>query len=36
MASMEERMSRLEGGYEHVATKADIADLRTEMARMES
>ena len=37
-----ERVSRLEGGYEHVATKADIADTKTaiaevraEMAQME-
>lgn len=31
MTTMEERLSRLEGGYEHVATKADIADLRAEL-----
>ncbi len=35
-----ERVARLEGGYEHLATKADLADLRTElrveMARMET
>ena len=33
MVSMEEvsdRVSRLEGAYEHLATKADIADLRGE------
>jgi hypothetical protein len=28
---MEERVSYLEGAYEHVATKADIADLRGEL-----
>ena len=37
---MEERLSRLEGAYEHLATKADIADLRTELlveiAKMEA
>ena len=32
MASIEERVSRLEGGYEHLATKADIADVKTEIA----
>ena len=26
-ASVEERLSRLEGGYEHVATKADLFQL---------
>ena len=28
---MEERLSRLEGAYEHLATKADIADLKAEL-----
>ena len=28
--SNEERIARLEGGYEHLATKADIADVRAE------
>ena len=32
MASIEARVSRLEGGYEHLATKADIADVKTEIA----
>ncbi len=32
MASIEERVSRLEGGYEHLATKADISDVKTEIA----
>ena len=27
---------RHEGGYEHLATKADLADLKTEIARVES
>ena len=31
MTTTEERLSRLEGAYEHVATKADIADLRAEL-----
>ena len=26
-----ERVSRLEGGYEHLATKADIADVKSEL-----
>ena len=29
-----ERVSRLEGGYEHVATKADIADTKTAIAEV--
>ncbi len=28
---LRERVSRLEGGYEHVATKADLANLETRM-----
>ena len=31
-SSTEERLSRLEGAYEHLATKADVADLRAELA----
>ena len=31
MATMEERMSRPEGAYEHLATKSDIADMKAEM-----
>ena len=34
MTIMEERLSRLEGAYEHLATKSDLADLRTEMSEM--
>ena len=29
---MEERLSRLEGAYEHLATKADLAELRSDIA----
>ena len=29
MTTLEERVSRLEGGYQHLATKADIAHLAT-------
>lgn len=32
----EERVSRLEGSYEHVATKADIARLEGKMEAMEN
>ncbi len=32
MMAMEERVSRLEGAYEHLATKADIAELKGELA----
>ena len=31
MASIDERVARIEGGYEHLATKADIAELRSEV-----
>ena len=36
MASIEERVSRLEGGYDHLATKADIADVKTEIGKSEA
>ena len=40
MVLLEQRVSRVEGGYEHVATKADLADLKadlkTDTAQMES
>lgn len=29
--SLEDRVSRLEGAYEHLATKADISDLKAEL-----
>ena len=32
MTTIEERVSRLEGAHEHFATKADIADVKTELA----
>ena len=28
MASIDERVSRLEGGFDHLATKADVANLK--------
>ncbi len=31
MTTLEERVSRLEGGYEHLATKADLADLKADL-----
>ncbi len=31
--STEERVSRLEGAYDHLATKADVAELRTEVVK---
>ncbi len=31
-----ERLSRLEGAYEHLATKADIANLETRIANLET
>ena len=33
MASVEERLSRIEGGYEHVATKADLKDLEIRLTQ---
>ena len=33
MATVEERLSRLEGGYEHLATKADLYQLENRMTR---
>ena len=33
MTTPEERLSRLEGGYEHLATKADLQVLETRMAK---
>ena len=32
----DERLARLEAGYEHLATKADLANLRAEMHRINS
>lgn len=31
-----ERMARLEGAYEHLATKADLARIETQMAQLET
>ena len=31
MATIEQRVSHLEGGFEHLATKADVAELRAEL-----
>ena len=33
-SSLEERVSRLEGAYEHLATKADIANVETQIAEL--
>ena len=35
-APLEERVSLLEGGYEHLATKADVAELRGDFHALES
>ncbi len=32
MATAEERLARIEGGYEHMATKADIAATKADIA----
>ena len=34
--SLPERVSRLEGGYEHLATKADIGDVKAEIAELKA
>ena len=36
MATVEERVSRLEGAYEHLSTKSDIANLRADMASLKA
>lgn len=34
--SLPERVSRLEGGYEHLATKADVAEVKAEIAELKA
>ena len=34
MVTTEERVSRLEGEYGHLATKADVAEVRVELAEL--
>ena len=36
MSTMDDCVSRLEGAYEHLATKADVAELKDEMADMKA
>lgn len=36
MTTDSDRISRLEGAYEHLATKADLADLRSDLHQMEN
>ena len=36
MAGIEERLSRLGGGYEHLATKADVANLKADIRDLEN
>ena len=33
---LRERVSRLEGGYEHLATKADLAQLETRVVQLDA
>ncbi|MDE2780232.1 MAG: hypothetical protein OXI91_11230 [Chloroflexota bacterium] len=35
-SSTEERLSRLEGTYEHLATKEDVAKVETQVAQLET
>ncbi len=34
MVTTEQRVGQLEGAYEHLATKSDVADLRAEMYQL--
>ena len=34
MTTIEQRLSRLEGVYDHLATKADLAEVKTEMTHL--
>lgn len=36
MASIEERLGHLEGGYEHLTTKADVANLKADIRELEN
>ncbi len=36
MAADAERLSLLEGAYEHLATKADVANLKSDIAHLEA
>ena len=36
MVTTEERVSRREGAYDHLATKSDVAKLETKMGELES
>ena len=36
MTTVEERLSRLEGVYDHLATKADLAEVKTDMSHLAS
>ena len=36
MTTESDRISRLEGAYEHLATKADIADMKTAIAELKA
>ena len=33
MATIEDRVSRLEGAYDHLATKADVAELKADLIK---
>ena len=36
MTTTEERLSRLEGAYDHLATKADVAVLKSDIANLKA
>ena len=36
MSTMDDRVSRLEGAYEHLATKADVVELKAEISDMKT
>ena len=33
MATIEQRVSRLEGAYDHLATKADLAEMKADLIK---
>ena len=33
MATMEDRLSHLEGAYQHLATKADLSDMKADLIK---
>ena len=36
MTTVEERVSRLEGGYEHLATRTDVVELKSDFVTLKA